>query len=71
MLGNFACFLSSAVFFENQLFEKFFQKYDQSVKQFGPRSGLTFVRPDLGPNCLQRFSADDISLQKQQKITVL
>ena len=32
-LVNFACFLSSAFFF------KIFQKYHQSVKQFGSRSG--------------------------------
>ena len=24
----------------------------------------TFVRPDLGPNCLQRLSADDTSRQR-------
>ena len=46
MLGNFACFLSSAVF----LFLFFFLNL----------SGIpSFFRPDLGPNCLQRLSADD------------
>ena len=108
-----AC-LSSVDFFKINFFEKFFQKYHQSVKQFESRSGPTFcwassgskmfakvfsrrhllfcclliffkinffgknsfrntirvsnsldpdqaqcfVRPDLNPNCLQRFSAD-------------
>ena len=28
-------------------------------KHFGSRSGPTFCRPDPGPNCLQRLSADD------------
>ena len=56
---NFSCFFVICCFFQNQLFEKFFQEYHQSVKQFGPRSGTTFVGPDLGPICLQRLSADD------------
>ena len=37
----------------------FFLKYQKSVKQFGSRSGPR--GPDLGPNCLQRLSADDTS----------
>ena len=49
--------LSSADFFQNQLFQKKNQDYHQSVKQFGSRSGPTFCRPDLGPNSLQRLSA--------------
>ena len=31
-------------------FEKFFQEYHQSVKQFGSRSSQHFDMPDLGPN---------------------
>ena len=31
---------------------------------FGYRSGPTFVGPDLGPNCLQRLSADNTSRQR-------
>ena len=46
------------IFFKINIFKKFFQEYHQSVKQFGSRSGPTFC-PDLGPNCLQRLSADD------------
>ena len=52
-------FLSSAEFFQNYLFQKLFQEYHQSVKQFGSRSGPTFCRPGLGPNCLQKLSAVD------------
>ena len=38
-------YLSSADFFlKINFFKKFFQEYHQSVKQFGPRSGLTFCR---------------------------
>ena len=48
-------------------FEKFFQEYNQSVQQFGTKSGLTFRRADLGPNCLQRLSADDTRRQRVKK----
>ena len=37
---NFACFILSADFFETNFFEKFFQEYNQRVKQFGFRSDL-------------------------------
>ena len=36
-----------------------FQKYPQSVIQFGCRSGQPFCWSDFGSNCLQKFSADD------------
>ena len=54
-------FLSS---FKINLFRKFFPEYNQSVKQFGSRSGPQQNRadvlwgPDLGPNCLQRLLDD-------------
>ena len=52
--------LSSVVFLFSKLNLKKMEHY-QSVKQFGSRSGQTFcLCPDLGPNCLQRLSADDI-----------
>ena len=38
----FQDFLSSANFFQNQLFENFFQENHLSVKLIGPRSGPTF-----------------------------
>ena len=48
MLGYCSCFLLSADFFQNHLFRKIL-------------SGMPshFVGPDLGPNCLQRLSADN------------
>ena len=53
--------MSSADYFQNKLFffKKFFQEHYKrlSVKLFGSR--LAAVGPDLGPNCLQRLSADD------------
>ena len=42
LLGNFSYFLSSAIFFQNQLFRKILSR---------------IVGRDLGPNCLQRLSA--------------
>ena len=48
-------------------FEKFFQKYQQSVKQFGPKKARHFVRPGLGPNCLHRLSTDYTSRQRVGK----
>ena len=48
MLGNFAAFLSSVDFFFKLIFFKNVSlEYHQCV------------RPDLGPDCLQRLSADD------------
>ena len=44
--------LSSADFFLSY-FQKKFQEYHQNDKQFGPRSGPTYVGLDLDLNCLQ------------------
>ena len=59
-------FLQSANFFFQI---NFFKKFFQSVKQFGFRSGPTFVGPDLDPNCLQRLSANHKS-QLARNLTV-
>ena len=43
----------------------FFQEYHQSVKHLqDPDQAWCRVGPDLGPNCLQRLSADDTSRQR-------
>ena len=54
----FHAFLSSEDFLLNYLFQKNSFWNIISVKQFRSRSGLTFVRPDLGPNCLKMLSTD-------------
>ena len=59
LLGKFAAFLLAAVIKIN-VFKKNFQKYYQSGKHLGFRSGPLFCWPDLGPNCLQRLSADGL-----------
>ena len=49
--GNFFMLLSSAVvFFNHTFFKKIFQEYYQCQNS---------LYPDLGPNSLQRLSADD------------
>ena len=66
-LGNFAGIFFCLLIFQTKFFftkNEFFQEYLQRVKQFGSRSGPTFVRPDLGQNCLQRLSADNTSGQR-------
>ena len=60
LTGYFSCFWSSADFspdfFKINSFEKFFQEYHQSVKQFGSRLAQHFVGTDLVPNCLKVIS---------------
>ena len=58
-----ACFLCLLIFFISNIFEKLFQEYHQSVKQFDPDQSRHFVGPDLGPNNLQRLSADATIIQ--------
>ena len=36
--------------------------FHQNVNQLEPHQARNFVGPDLGPNCLQRFSADNKNL---------
>ena len=45
-------------FFKINFFEKFFQEYHLSDR-LDPDQARHIVRPDLGPNCLQRLSAED------------
>ena len=49
-------------------FKTFLQDYHQSGKQVGSRLAERFVGPDLGPNCLERLSADDSSKQRVPEI---
>ena len=68
MSGKFFMFFCHLlIFFKVSLFEKFFQEYHQSVKQFGSRS----VGPDLVPNCLPKISADDTRTLGGKELTVI
>ena len=67
LLGSFSCFFYVCRFFSNSTFLKnSFRSYHQLVKQLTVwiKIRLTYVRPDLGPNCLQRLSADDTWMQR-------
>ena len=62
ILGNF---LSSADFFQNQLFEKnSFRNTIRMSNSLDPDQARRFVEPDLGPNCLPSLSADDTGRQR-------
>ena len=60
----FAFFPRLLIFFKINVFEKFFEEYHQSVKQFGSRSGSTFCRAQSGSKLLNRLSVDDASRQR-------
>ena len=64
MLGNFNVRCRLLIFFKVNFFEKFFREYQQDVNSLDPDQAQHFVGPDLGPNCLQRLSADDTSRQR-------
>ena len=63
--------LSSVDFFQNKLFfKKFFQERNQSVKQFGSRSGRHNVGPDLGPNCLQVYQQTTKIVTNKERVNM-
>ena len=55
-------FLSSVDFFLKLTFsKKYFRNTIRVSNSMDPDQAQPFVGPDLGPNCLQRLSADDKS----------
>ena len=67
MLGNFSWFLLTfSDFFQNQHFQKkSFRNTIRVSNNLDSDQDRHSVGPDLGPNCLQRLSADDISPRLQ------
>ena len=74
---NFRHLIIFKVYFSKSFFEEYHQDVKQFGSRSGPtfcqteartNRGTTlashFVGPDLGPNCLQRLSADDTSRQR-------
>ena len=56
-------FLSSADFFQNQLFRKIsFRNNIRVSNSLDPDQARYLFGPDLGPNCLQRLSAVKASI---------
>ena len=65
MLGNLHASLSSADFFPKSSFSKIsFRNTIRVTNSLDPDQARHFVGPDLGPNCLQRLSADDSTRQR-------
>ena len=63
MLGSFACFLSSADFFQNQFFlQNLVSRIPSVSNNLYPDQDRLLVGPDLGPNCLQRLLSDDTNI---------
>ena len=63
MLDSFSIFLLSAdLFFQINVFNKLFQEYHLSGKEFGPTDqARQNFGPNLGPNYLQKFLAENSS----------
>ena len=57
----FFLLLSGDFFFKINLFKKSFRNTIRESNSLDPDQARHFVRSDLGPNCLQRLSADDKS----------
>ena len=68
MLGNFACFFCCLPIFQN-IFKKLFGEYRtiRILNSLNLDQDRHCVGPDLGPNCLQRLSADNTSMQRVDK----
>ena len=58
--GKFLMLFVNCYFFQNQLFLKNLFRYTILVSNRLDRDQTChFAEPDLGPNCLQKLSADD------------
>ena len=57
----FHAFLSSADFFSKLIFSKILSRIPSVPNSLDPDQARQNVGPDLGPNCLQRLSADNTS----------
>ena len=61
--------LLSTDLFQNQHFlKKYFRNSISLSNILDPDQARHFVRPDLGPNCLQRLSADNASRQRVEGV---
>ena len=62
MPGNFACFFCRLQIFLKLTFsKKYFRNTIRVLNSLDADQAQHFAGPDLGPNCLQRLSADDKS----------
>ena len=59
------------IFFQNQFFQtNYFRNIINVSNSLDPDQACRFVRPDLGPNCLKRLSAEDTGRQRVKMDTV-
>ena len=65
MLGNFSCFCCRLLIFFKI---KFFKNIIRVPNNLDPDQDRRSVGPDLGPNCLQRLSADNKVAARKQTI---
>ena len=63
MLGNISCFLLSSDFFfsKSTLLKNSLMNTIIVSNSLDPDQARRYVWPDLGPNCLQKLSADNTS----------
>ena len=71
MLGNFSCLCCRLLTF----FKIFFVKNDfrntiRVLSGLDPDQDRCFVGPDLGPNCLQRLSADAKVFASKERVNI-
>ena len=63
--------LLSVYFLQYQLFQKNVSEISSVSNSLDQDLAILFVEPYLGPNCLQRLSADDTSRQRVKKTGIL
>ena len=66
-----AHFCRLLILFKINFFAKSFKYTIRVFNSLDPDQARLFVGPDLGPNCLQRLSADDTSRQSVLKRLIL
>ena len=67
-LGYFACFFAVCCFVSKASFLKnSFRNTIQVSNNLDPDKARCFVGPGLGPNCLQKLSADDTRRQRVKR----
>ena len=72
MRGNFSCFNCRHIFFSKSTFSKdSFRNTSRVSNILDPDQAQQNVKPDLGPNCLQRLSADDKIHHKKAELTCM
>ena len=70
MLGNCSFFITSADFLKIESFFPYMIAFCVS-SSWDPDQARHFIGPDLGPNCLQRLSADNKSQLVGNELIVL